>query len=471
MDPGDAFAFAYDALEPRTPGAADLQAWSIDPDFRTARAQTRDELNATGGVDPDRLRASSPSALLGTLSGLDVDLREANPRLVAGASGTLDAVPRRLRDRFSRTGRFNDQASGAVLPRYVERGRPGASPQDLAEVFMTARVPETSWRRCFQVNLHAPLMRYLDIIAPPGGTISLAQLPFAAAGDVVMTHDVTAAGIDVYLASPRDGLEDRVTPAMSALRGAGSHLALIPESTLNDATLSRWQAEANPDNPDWMLVGTGPVSGSHPGASATTHLDTGSGQPLQPNRAVLLHGPTGTVIAVQDKRHGFTILPDIRDAYDLASAPGNPLGEGIIEGNSLTLIESRVGRVAILICEDLDRITQDGSLLREVGASLVLVPIIAPPLIDYRWQRQASIALAKDVGSTVVTFNSVALGRRETYEDSARRRRTRPARTLMVVSPETSSYGTDAQFDYNRNRRHDDEQDALTVRSATVKTP
>ena len=108
--------------------------------------------------------------------------------------------------------------------------------------------------------------------------------------------------------------------------------------------------------PHWSLcrgrAGSGAVTGTHPGASApTTSTATSDGQPLQPNRAVLLHGKTGAIIAVQDKRYGFTILPTIKDDYGLSAAPDVQLDEGIAQGKRLTIVESRLGRVAILICE------------------------------------------------------------------------------------------------------------------------
>src|SRR4029078_9292946 len=81
--------------------------------------------------------------------------------------------------------------------------------------------------------------------------------------------------------------------------------------------------------PHWSLcrgrAGSGAVNGTHPRASApTTRTATSDGQPLQPNRAVLLHGKTGAIIAVQDKRYGFTTPPTIKKHFRLSAAHDLP---------------------------------------------------------------------------------------------------------------------------------------------------
>jgi predicted amidohydrolase len=379
-----------------------------------------------------------------------------------------------VRSQFLRTGKFNATSDGAVLPRYVEAGRPRATAEALDEVFHTVRVSASTWLRSTQINLLAPTNQRHDVTVPADGVVKVAQIPFAAPGEIRMAHDTTVAGVDVYTSTPDAALEGRVAKAMKAIRNSNAQIALVPEATLTDAILTKWQAACSPGGPDWILVGTGNLTGVHPGASAPAPVVvTKAGLTVGPNRAVLLDGRTGHVIAAQDKRHGFTILPDFRAAYGMGSAPEAILDEAMIQGKKLTVIESRIGRVAILVCEDLDHLTQDGAMLRELGVSLVLAPIVAPPIVAYRWQHQASNSLAKDIGSTVITFNSVALGRDEEQVDpSTGATMKKPATTLMVVAPVPNEYRTDVQAVLNPLRgTQGPKTDAVTVRASNLKTP
>ena len=469
MDPGDAFAEAYDRLAAHSPVSGELQTWSADGAMETARRETVDQLRATGALDLADVQSASEVQLLGILSGLDAMITRGSPVAVMS-----DPFATQLRSRFLRTGRFNSTTSGAVLPRYVEAGRPRATAEALDEVFHTVRVSESTWRRCIQINLLSPDLQRHDISVPAGGQVSVGQVPLAAPGDIKMTYETTANGVDVYTSAPDPVLKTRVDRAMAGLRAAASRLALVPEATLTEEILVEWQQRCAPGGPDWVLVGSGDVSGAHPGASAPSPgLTTASGATLGPNRAVLLDGRTGEIIAVQDKRHGFTILPDLQASYGLGTAPSVTLDEGMIQGKKLTVIESRVGRVAILVCEDLDHLTQDGAMLRELGVSLVLTPIVAPPIVAFRWQHLASNALAKDIGSSVVTFNSLALGRDEEQEDPKTGKKVKvPASTLLMVTPIANEYRTDVVSVSNPGRATQGPAgDALSVRRGQLTTP
>jgi hypothetical protein len=450
--------------------SGELQQWTNDSAMMAARDRALSELRSTGELDSATINTATEEQLLGILKALELILQRGTPAFAA-----TDPVAMRLRGQFQRSGKFNATTDGAVLPRYVEAGRPRATAEALDEVFSNVvRVSEDVWKRCTQINLYSPGNERHDVTVPVSGLVPVGQVPFAAPGDIKLAHDTTAAGINVYTCTPDTGLVGRVAKAMAALRAAGSQIALVPEATLTDEILAAWQAACSPGGPEWILVGTGDVTGAHPGASApAVGLTTAGGITLGPNRAVLLDGRSGDVIAVQDKRYGFTILPEYRAAYGLGSAPDETLDEGMIQGKKLTIIESRVGRVAILVCEDLDHMTQDGAMLREVGVSLVLAPIVAPPIIAYRWQHQASMSLAKDIGSTVLTFNSLALGRDEVREDPKTKNKYKvPASTLLRVAPVANEYKTIDDPVSNPDRgKQGPITDALVVRQTELQTP
>lgn len=179
----------------------------------------------------------------------------------------------------------------------------------------------------------------------------------------------------------------------------------------------------------FVLAGTGPVTdpGACPGQSAPVGVAiTSTGGTLSPNRAVLLNGPFAKVLAVQDKRAGFTITPNLLADYGLATAVHESHDEGMEPGSRMTVVESRAGRFAIYVCEDLGREIDLAPQLVELGITHLIVPILATPMEEYRWQQMASSHIAQRAGTTTIVINSATLGR---FLGSD------PARTLLVVEP------------------------------------
>lgn len=128
---------------------------------------------------------------------------------------------------------------------------------------------------------------------------------------------------------------------------------------------------------------------------------------------MLIHRQTGDAILTQDKRDRFNLRPDHVAAYQLRHRlPDDEVYvEDILPGGQLSVCESAVGRLCVLVCEDLDRLVQDGELLRSVGVSLVLVPIFSQEIIEGNWETSKASDLARQVGSTVVVANSLAIAR------------------------------------------------------------
>ena len=95
------------------------------------------------------------------------------------------------------------------------------------------------------------------------------------------------------------------------------------------------------------------------------------------------------------------------------------------------------------------------------------------PIVAYRWQHQASIALAKDVGCTVVTFNSLALGRTQDEKDATTGVTSKvAANTLMVVAPVANQYTAAVEAVSNSlYGTQGPKTDAVTVRMGTLLAP
>jgi predicted amidohydrolase len=76
----------------------------------------------------------------------------------------------------------------------------------------------------------------------------------------------------------------------------------------------------------------------------------------------------------------------------------------------LTLFAAGDLRLAILICEDLGRLIDVGPVIREVGLSHLLVPVLSRPIKRRRWEETAAAALARETGVSVIVANSMAIG-------------------------------------------------------------
>lgn len=459
VDAADAFARLYDQLVALSPAPTDIDAWLADKAADDRRALVEGSLRPDATVPEDTVDCPEPAEAFGALRALDNILR--------AAGGTVP-LPKRavatlaLRRRYLSTGRLDVGGPGAVLPGRVSPGRPAAGAQRLSDAVHTVRVSKATWH-------HVALLR-----VPPGhdhphragDNLRLSALPMLGEpADLVMAATETA-GRAIYVATPAESVTARVPAAAGSLPDCD--IALLPESTLTDDVADAWRRELTDLSPTWVLIGTGPVTvGDDRGGSARrTHSSTTrEGEPLMPNRAVLVHGPSATIIAVQDKQRGFTLEPSMLADYGLAGAPAVDHDEGVLFGKSLTLVESRAGRFVILICEDLGRLAELAPAVLELGVSHAFTPILATPILAHRWQQTAGTHLTTHGGTTVLVANSVALGRFVPDGEGT----DVPADTVMVIETNKKSYSPHVETDCNpASASMNAEQDALTPRLVTA---
>lgn len=142
----------------------------------------------------------------------------------------------------------------------------------------------------------------------------------------------------------------------------------------------------------WLLVGTGPVGGGDPPA----------------NRGVLLMREGGHEILRYDKQFDFTLTPEIIRKWRLEALGPGPTLEDIRPGGKVVIREGALGRVAIVICEDLSRPCE---LLGQFGVSHLFVPVFSAPLRIGSWERWAADRHVDEFGGSVIVANSLAVGR------------------------------------------------------------
>jgi hypothetical protein len=426
MDPADAYVRLYDALKP-TPGS-DLDAWSQEPRVDEVALRVCAEiLDDPDGQLPETWIAADLAPgpeLLAVLLGLDLALENARPDTDHPNLRSLDY----LRTRLETFGRLNsDDTRGTLLFRHRRgTGRPFNAPQTLDDLLHLIRIPSGS-------NIHVDVLREADDLPDhglhpqedPSVTtllgVELAQLPLLAEASDLIWEARSLPKRDYYTVRPDNSrLRSRVSAALEALDGSGADLAFLPEASLDDDLLTEWRdaLRSRPDpatGPAWLLVGTGPV---------LTHGEKSSDD-RRPNRAVLLNR-LGNPLLVQDKQRGFTLTAEQQENYCLQIGDPPPVmrSEHHAQGTGLSLIESRHGRFGVHICEDIGWHEVRGAAMA-AGVTHLLVPVLAAPIAERGWQKQAAMELVREAGTDVAVSNGLAIAR-FTYKGE-------PATTLLVI--------------------------------------
>jgi predicted amidohydrolase len=320
---------------------------------------------------------------------------------------------------FRRLNRYNECADfGAVIPRRTFPTRPQAVPDHEAEHLHSLMVVPTTTD-----GLHFSRV-------PPDLDFSesLRETEAIVLGCVPFLHDLDELELrriqdenDWYSIRARtdrgwaDHWQRRIAEVLTRLDRSGAHVGVLPELALTDELLLWWRRALRQTPPppesrlEWILVGTGPIT-----------VDVRFEQ--QPNRAVLLHRNNGKVVFHQDKVEPFTLTDQHLEEWQLVKHLGNgPLAEWKRRAWDRYVVDARVGRFAILVCEDHDRLTTVGAHLSSLAPTHLLIPVFAPPILRHHWQEQAAIRFANQTGSASVVVTSYAIKRATTARRPGRR--------------------------------------------------
>ncbi|AWK90073.1 hypothetical protein [Azospirillum thermophilum] len=326
-----------------------------------------------------------------------------------------------VRRRFNRHGRLNgDPADGQLIVRHGYLGRrmavgEAAEPGefDAADLFRTLflvppRVPagtahDDSCRRMIDVRFTRRREPADRNPFDPDWAPAVAVVPLAQAEEDIAIRQFRRDGTDWYDPVPRD-LGARAAGAIRALAGDGATFVIFPEVALHPDALGavkqalRAQAVDGPIR--YVLAGT-----RQPAPDG--------GKPF--NRAVLLDR-TGAEVVVQTKLHCWDLDSDQCRSYDLRSPDGRVLGgvnEFIAPGGRLELVElPNLGRLAVMICEDLDRSQPGDWLRRSMLLDWVVTPVLDSGLTTGRWQAREGAATSQSGSCRVVVANSMTFSHR-----------------------------------------------------------
>ncbi len=237
--------------------------------------------------------------------------------------------------------------------------------------------------------------------------------------DDLVWHTRRRGGHHHFAVEVRDSpaLRKRVAQTLERIDQSGAHIAVLPESTLSSELLEIWVQAIRRPRPGselrLLLPGTGNLAGTSPPS----------------NTAVLLDGQTGAEIMRVRKHNRFRLEAEQRALYGLGDEDAGAISEDLDAGDEepLTVLDLPIGRLAILICEDLAATERYLGPLVEIGASLILSPVLSrPPGGNYRWEQRRAENYATRPGGTVVISNSLAV--------ALRLGSPLPASTSLVVS-------------------------------------
>lgn len=329
---------------------------------------------------------------LARLIGLDRILFRVNPRAEASPPPSLMW----LAARYARKGHFNDQTPGLLLPRLVNYGAPRHRP-DKYETFSVIRVEPD---RINNIQYKALGSRGWPT-AKGKDDVIVACLPFLDEVDDVSLERVDKASGGRYRLGPseNDRLKQRVDKAIAALDNSGAVIGLLPEGSLSSTLLDVWKdrlAKTYPGSRSRLalvVAGTGPVTGER----------------LPRNRAVVLDRQ-GNPIWEQDKLCDYTLVEKYVRDWQLPGLGDGDLLEDIRRGDDLVVAETSLGRLAILICEDLSRCGDRRVTPRELGVSHIMNPVFDAPLEKHGWERYAAERYVRSIGSRVAVSNSRVVG-------------------------------------------------------------
>jgi predicted amidohydrolase len=396
-DPAALFIELYDQLPDEVFRRSDPMGWKSDPWVKRRARRVCDYIQEFGEADPRQVKEiideGGHRGTFAVLRGIDLALEIINPWIPSFLYGNLAELTRR----YAQTGRLNGPATdGALLPRCAYPGRP-QGPGKKALYFGLHRVTPQSWTKIRHEVL--PPRRGPSFQA--GQKVRVGCAPLLETFADVELEILPRGEHDEFSLAPRDtlSLRNRISSVIRRLDDSGAGIGVIPEGALTDDLLAFWKEEAvrtaaHGKQLRWLLVGTGPLGADDP----------------PPNRAVLIDRQSGKEILSQDKLSAFILSAKQASEWKLPGKPiDRPAAEHITRGSAITVLETALGRLAVIICEDLNQSTDWERELIECGISHLFAPIFSKPIMRYRWVQQAAERLISDTGAWLIVANSLVV--------------------------------------------------------------
>ncbi|MFD4475750.1 hypothetical protein ACFWPU_06500 [Streptomyces sp. NPDC058471] len=401
-DPADLFVVLYDLLPDRHFRGLRANEWQGDEAVDQLAEEVCEDVRSFGDADTAHVEQAfdqyGDQGIFAALIGLDEALGVVNPFGGARCASALTKIARR----YNEKNQLNDPegpTTGKLLPRCARPGKLLVQPTGKPDFFKQVhRVTEDNFRN----------VRHMSFKQRNGAhfsgkkAIPIGSAPLLESYEDLMFDFPEVDGKTFYKVSPRDErLCDRIDHVVKNLDDSGAEIGVMPEGSLSNGLMDHWATHLGTDPEGsrlrWVLLGTGPL---------------GEGDP-RPNRAVMVDRSTGETILTHDKMHGFTMGKGQADRWRLPDRPRHEAAAEYLErGDIVTVAETAIGRVAVLICEDIKQSTDWEAALRAFGVSHLFVPLLSSPISRTfpRWDRLAAERCVEVIGAWVILANSLAVG-------------------------------------------------------------
>jgi len=243
-------------------------------------------------------------------------------------------------------------------------------------------------------------------LPPPGTAWRVGFVPLAQAPDDMEIATFGHDGHDWYDVRPAP-LADRVEEAVRTLCENGCHIIALPEMALEPAAEAALRRAVRRHGPrsDLMLV----LGGTCRTPGAATKAAGGIPVPAPANRALVLDR-FGDVLLRQDKLSCWDLTPQQCDRFGLPRPSAGKRREYIEPGQAVQMAEYQgLGRIGVLVCEDLDRAEPGQWLRRHLLLDLQFTPVLDAPLRPEAWTGTGGARAALLGGCRVVVANSLVL--------------------------------------------------------------
>lgn len=335
-------------------------------------------------------------------------IHPAMPRRLPGMATGIKGMLAAMRSDRTSTGCYADVAGeGMVVPKghLMDRRRPDdvqdASGTDLANQFGYLSLVRPL-RDGPKLRFVVPQPSRFDLPADRAMHVGLA--PIAQDPDDLQFRTAERGGsvyLDTLPAAPL--LSKRIDETVCAMLDAGAGLVVLPELITAPSAVASLQGRLNArlgaPTPALILAGTGPSGTPSPG-----------GRPY--NEAVLMTAD-GRVLSIQRKLHLFRMdagrMKDCGIAREAGYDDRNHL-EDAAAGTELVVLDLHgLGRVMVLICEDLQQQTPGGDIALAIRPDWILTPVLDISQAVGRWTHARAIEVGRKTGSRIVVSCSATL--------------------------------------------------------------
>lgn len=404
-DAADVFCRIFDQFEATRLDPYVVDEWITDQQVLDISSFTEGQVIETGTLDEAsviegiEMADDADKRRFAYLQGIDNALLHAHPHTASYDSAGLTAIA----SRYATSGKLNtDATAGALLPRFAfPAENENLAVERLADAMTSVvRVSPAEWSR----TDHTAIRSRSDFhrLHRENG-ITFGCVPFLESLDELEWELREGGQVSLFRSciAMTAAVRERIGRLVGALDRSGAMVGVIPEMCLSDEVIEAWR-EALIETPfprdsklRWIFVGTGPSGDVDPPT----------------NSGFLLDRLTGETLMRQDKLYPFHLGRGLIEKWRLAYYVGTEsTREDLTPGESVAIAESALGRLCVLICEDLARTMELGPPLRDHGLSLAICPVLSDEIEFHHWEHNKAKEYADQVGTQVVVANSRAIG-------------------------------------------------------------